>query len=153
MRDLASSEPASAEVVAGTAPGARRGLPWRVIALVGGDALAFVAFAALGRRSHGEANAVAEVLWTAFPFALAWFLVAPWLSAYRRAQTDGPRRMLARTELAWLASYPLALLLRWALSADHQVPVSFAAVILVANAVLLGGWRGVFALIERARRP
>lgn len=127
-------------------------LPWRVIALAGGDALAFVAFAALGRRSHGEANAVAEVLWTAFPFALAWFLVAPWLGAYRRAQTDGPRRMLARTELAWLASYPLALLLRWALSADHQIPLSFAAVILAANAVLLGGWRSAFALIERARR-
>jgi hypothetical protein len=93
------------------------------------------------------------VLWTAVPFAAAWLLVAPWLGAYRRANTSGaPQRVFARTELAWLAAYPLALVLRWALAADHLMPVSFAVVILIVNAALLGVWRTALALISMGRR-
>jgi len=136
---------------------APRGRPWRVLLLGAGDALAFLAFAAQGRQSHGESLDPTPVLSTAFPFALAWFLVAPWLGVYRRARTSGPRDMLARTELGWLAAYPLALGLRWIFSTDHQLPISFAAVILAANAVLLGVWRAAFALVEglvpRRARP
>jgi hypothetical protein len=56
--------------------------------------------------------------------------------------------MLRQTEIAWLAAWPLTLVLRWVLSADHQMYVSFAIVILLANAVFLGVWRGAFALVE-----
>jgi len=122
----------------------------RTLLLVIGDALAFLVFAAIGRKTHQEAAGLAalgQIAWTAAPFALGWFVVAPFLGAFRRAQTERPERMLKRTELAWLAAWPLALLLRWALSADHQVPPSFALVILLANAVLLGAWRTVFALV------
>jgi len=55
--------------------------------------------------------------------------------------------MLRRTELAWLAAWPVALVLRLALSADHTVPISFALVILIANAIFLGLWRGAFAAV------
>jgi hypothetical protein len=41
--------------------------------------------------------------------------------------------------------------LRWIFSTDHQVPLAFALVILVANAVFLGVWRGTLALVEGMR--
>jgi hypothetical protein len=53
--------------------------------------------------------------------------------------------MLRQTEIAWLCSWPVTLVLRWMFSTDHRVPLSFAAVILVANAVFLGVWRSIFA--------
>lgn len=122
----------------------------RVLILIAGDALCFVIFAALGLRSHQEGQGFGDVLLTAYPFALAWFLVAPFLGAYRRRATErGPARALATAELAWLGAYPAALLARWALGPDHKMPVSFAVVILLANAILLGGWRTLFAFIAR----
>lgn len=131
-----------------------KGFPWRAAALVVGDAASFLVFAALGRRTHDEASgfsALGQVAMTALPFALGWFAVSPFVGAFRRLATSGPRRMLARTELAWLAAWPMALLLRWAIAPDHNVPISFAIVILLANAVLLGVWRSAFAVIERWR--
>jgi DUF3054 family protein len=130
------------------------GFPWRTAALVVGDAASFLVFAALGRRTHDEASgisALGQIAITALPFAIGWFAVSPFAGAFRRGATLGPRRMLARTELAWLAAWPVTLLLRWTLAPDHNVPVSFAVVILLANAVLLGAWRTAFALIERWR--
>ncbi|MGE5335234.1 MAG: DUF3054 domain-containing protein [Nitrososphaerota archaeon] len=125
--------------------------PWRLAALVVGDAASFLLFAAVGRRTHNEASgisALVQIAETALPFALGWFAVSPLVGAFRRLATRGPRRMLLRTELAWVISWPVALLVRWALAPDHNVPVSFAIVILLANAVFLGVWRTVFALIE-----
>jgi hypothetical protein len=93
---------------------------WRIAALVAGDAISF--------------------------------LVSPWVGAYRRAATTGLRRMLARTELAWLASYPVALILRFVFAPDPSLTptqiISFALVILFANALFLGVWRAAFALVE-----
>lgn len=121
--------------------------------LIAGDALSFLIFAGVGRNTHGEASGLAalgQVAVTALPFALGWFLVSPWVGAFRRSATDTVRRMLQRTELAWLASYPAALALRVLFDPKHQMPISFAIVILLANAVFLGLWRTVFALVARA---
>jgi hypothetical protein len=60
--------------------------------------------------------------------------------------------MLRQTETAWLCSWPVALVLRWIFSSDHQVPLAFALVTLFANAVFLGVWRAIFALVEVMRR-
>jgi Protein of unknown function (DUF3054) len=135
-------------------PIARPSARW-IVALVAGDIVSFLVFAAVGRRSHNEASgpaAIGQIASTALPFALGWFLVSPWLGAFRRTLITSPRRMLARTELGWLAAWPVALLLRWALSEDHRVPISFAAVVLVSNAIFLGTWRGLFALAARKVR-
>ncbi len=137
----------------GAGPALRRVLPLGV--LVAGDAISFLVFAGAGRRTHNETSglgALGSIAITALPFALGWFLVSPFAGAFSRALVTRPVRMLARTELAWAASWPVALALRWALSADHQIPVSFAIVTLVTNAVFLGAWRTAFALIARARR-
>jgi len=123
----------------------------RIAALVVGDLIAFVVFATLGRDTHHEAtgfDAIGQTLWTALPFALGWFLVAPWLGGFRRAGAERPLQMLRRTEIAWLASWPVALLLRWAFTPDHHIPpLAFAIVALLANAVILGGWRTAFAAL------
>lgn len=128
----------------------------RVVALTVGDLIAFVVFATLGRDSHNEATglgAIGQTLWTALPFALGWFLVAPWLGAFRRKETERPLDMLRRTEMAWVASWPVALLLRWVFTSDHHIPpLAFAIVALLANAVILGGWRTAFAALTNRGR-
>lgn len=132
-------------------PGGMRSGYGRIAALVVGDLIAFVVFATLGRDTHHEATglgAIGETLWTALPFMLGWFLVAPWLGAFKRAGAERPLQMLRRTEMAWLASWPVALLLRWAFTPDHHIPLlAFAIVALLANAVILGGWRTAFAAL------
>lgn len=132
----------------------KKGVPWRVVALAVGDAASFLLFAAVGRKTHDEASGISALLQiaeTALPFALGWFAVSPFAGAFRRSKTSGPWRMLARTELAWLLAWPVTLVLRWAIAPDHNVPFSFAIVILLANALFLGLWRTAFALIERWR--
>ena len=136
--------------------GALRSGYGRIAALVVGDLIAFVVFAALGRDTHHEATgfgALGQTLWTALPFALGWFLVAPWLGAFKRAGAERPLQMLQRAEIAWLASWPVALLLRWAFTPDHHIPPrDFAIVTLLANAIILGLWRTAFAaLTNRAK--
>ncbi|NJM06117.1 DUF3054 domain-containing protein [Candidatus Gracilibacteria bacterium] len=123
----------------------------RTLFLIVGDALAFIVFAAIGRRSHGEAAglaAVSEVLLTAAPFMVAWFLVAPWLRAYDATVTASPRAMVLRTLLAWLVALPLGLGLR-ALIIGRFSPPSFAIVTFLAVCAILGGWRSAFAWLDR----
>lgn len=136
-----------------------------IVALVIGDIITFLVFAALGRRSHGEAAGLAawfEVVQTAAPFILGWFIVAPFVGAYRLRKNAERRTpndqsvalsvpaMLQQTTLAWLAAWPLGLVLR-ALFLQRGIPVSFAIVTLLTNMVLLGGWRAVFAWLALRR--
>src|SRR5882757_7272558 len=72
----------------------------RIILLVIGDVIVFLIFAAVGRRSYGEAASISSLLQvagTAAPFALGWFIVAPFIGAYRRHQTTGVGNMAQRT--------------------------------------------------------
>ncbi|QBD81228.1 DUF3054 domain-containing protein [Ktedonosporobacter rubrisoli] len=127
----------------------------RLINLVIGDALVFLIFAALGRRSHGEAaglDALLQIALTALPFALAWFVVAPFLKVYRRDVDTDPLRMVKRTLLAWVCAWPVALILR-SVFVDHAiVPLTFALISLLANALLLLIWRWPFSLMQRMRQ-
>jgi hypothetical protein len=138
-------------------PAGRIPNPGRVGLLIAGDLLSFLLFAALGLWQHNQGiggeivASVGQVIATAFPFATGWFLVSPFLHAFSRSHTSGVGPMLRQTEIAWLCSWPVALVLRWIFSADHRVPLAFALVILVANAVFLGVWRLVFALVEGRR--
>ena len=121
----------------------------RIATLVIGDALAFLVFAAIGRSSHGEATglaAIPQIALTAAPFAAAWFIVAPFVGAYRRELTAQPRKMAIRTVLAWLLSWPVAIALR-GIFVDHAVPpISFALITLIFNTFILLIWRWPFAL-------
>lgn len=133
--------------------------------LVLGDCISFLVFAAIGRSSHGEAagfGALLEVVKTAAPFLLGWFLAAPWLGAYRltplpaidrRATNANPLMpFIKRTALAWVVAWPIGLGLR-ALFLQRGIPLSFAIIVFLTNTVLLVGWRSFFAWGVLGRRP
>lgn len=126
-----------------------------VIMLAIGDMMCFLIFAALGRNSHGETSgfaAIPQIIITALPFAAGWFLVSPFVGAYRRKITAQPRAMVMRTVLAWLLAWPVAMLLR-GLFVDHNIPpLSFAIVVLLFNMLLLLVWRWPFALNNSMRK-
>jgi hypothetical protein len=122
--------------------------------LAAGDALAFMIFAALGRASHSEAAgfaAILQVAETAAPFAIGWFVVAPFAGTYRADIASRPRQMLERSALAWLLAWPIGLLLR-ALIRQTTIPLSFALVTLITNLLILLGWRGLFAWLNAKRK-
>jgi hypothetical protein len=121
----------------------------RAAALAGGDALALLLFAAIGRSSHGEDSglgALLQVAGTAAPFVAGWFLTAPLFGGYGPA-THRLRPMLTRTALCWLAACSVGLGLR-ALALQRSVPISFALVTLVTVLVILLAWRALFVALE-----
>ncbi len=134
----------------------------RVTTLVVGDAIVFLIFAAIGRNSHGEASgfaAIPQIVLTALPFAVGWFIVAPFVGAYRRVLADQPKAMALRTAFAWLLAWPVGLLLRWFFVDRVKVPptsasdfASFAIVTFIFNLFVLMVWRLPYALNNKARR-
>ena len=136
---------------------ARKEMPYKqaVIILVIGDLLCFLIFAALGRDTHGETSgfaAIPQIIKTALPFAAGWFLVSPFVGAFRHKILAQPRAMVIRTVLAWLLSWPIAMILR-GIFVDHGIPpLSFAFVVLLFNTVLLLVWRWPFALNNSMRK-
>jgi len=126
-----------------------------VILLVIGDLLCFLIFVVLGRSSHGEASgfaAIPQIIIVALPFIAGWFLVSPFVGAFRQKILAQPRSMVIRTALAWLIAWPVAMLLR-GIFVDHGVPpISFAIVVLLFNMLLLLIWRWPFALNNSLRK-
>src|SRR5262249_10556695 len=84
----------------------------RTIFLVIGDAVAFLVFAFIGLSSHKEAVDAAKVVTTAAPFALGWFIVAPFVGAFSRKKTAVPGKMALYTILAWLPALVLGMTFR-----------------------------------------
>jgi hypothetical protein len=126
----------------------------RTGALVAGDLVAFHVVTAIGLLSHGELTglrALAEIVQIATPFAAGWFVVAPFLGAYRADVAVKPQRALPRVTLAWLIALPLGLIL-WSIVRQKTIQPAFAVVTFITNLVVLLGWRGVFALLI-GRRP
>ena len=116
----------------------------RVLAL---DVAILVAFAALGRRTHGEGDPVGGTLMVAAPFAIGW-LVAAAAVRLDRAPTSA-----ARAIRAWAIGTPLGLLLRHTVF-DRGVAPGFVVVALVFTLVTLVGWRLVLAGSRRGgHRP
>ncbi len=122
----------------------------RIVNLVVGDILVFLIFAFIGMKSHGEDVTVPSLLATAAPFAGAWFVISPFVGAYRRQLDANPGMMVRRTVLAWIASWPLALIIR-GLIEGHVPPISFALITLFTNMLLLLLWRWSYALTKRNR--
>ena len=123
----------------------------RIVSLVIGDAVVFVVFAFIGMKSHSENVTPSSLFIVAAPFALAWFVVSPFIGGYKREMDANPRVTLRSTAQAWLASWPLALIIRGLI--DNQwPPLTFALITLVTNMILLLGWRGSYAWLKRNRK-
>jgi hypothetical protein len=129
-------------------------LTWSALArrevwgLAAGDAAAFLVFAALGHRDHGETSSVVSVVGTALPFIAGWFLVAPWAGAYNIGRGAPLKTVLVRTEVAWVCAWPVTLLIR-AAALHRSIPLTFFVVTLLFNSVILLGWRSVYWLLSR----
>ena len=123
----------------------------RIALLVIGDAIVFIVFAVIGMRSHKEGLTVPSVLITAAPFAIGWFIVSPFIGAFRRNVISQVRTMSARSALAWLAAWPVGLLLR-GITRQEIPPVTFALITLVTNAIFLQIWRVPFAWAANRRK-
>ncbi len=119
------------------------------VSLAIGDVLTFLAFAALGRRAHSMGNALDDLIATALPFLLAWFIVAPFTGAYGAGATQTPKTAAQRSALTWLVAFPLGLLLRIPI-VGRLSHISFVLVAGLFTLLMLVGWRTLFARLTRA---
>ena len=110
--------------------------------MAAGDAAAMLIFSAIGRVNHGSDDG--SILATALPFLLSWFLVAPMLGAYKKAQINQSLTLALTTALpAWATSVPIGCFMRGLL--QGRMPATpFWIVAMVAVGVLVGGWRAAY---------
>ncbi|GAC1424129.1 MAG: hypothetical protein PVS3B3_07490 [Ktedonobacteraceae bacterium] len=133
-------------------PGDVRNANWqRSAILVAGDMIVFLIFAIIGRRSHSEAGTIFGPVITALPFATAWFLVAPFIGAFRRGLERNTGTFALRTLLAWLVAWPVAMLFRGIFVDKGVPPWTFALITLISNTILLQAWRVPFSLFFKRR--
>ena len=126
----------------------------RIAILVAGDLVAFNVVTTIGLISHGELtglDTLGQIVIVAAPFAISWFLIAPFVGAFRADIAGQPRRILPRAALAWLIALPIGLLL-WSLIRQKQIQPAFAVVTFITNLVVLLGWRGAFAWLTARNR-
>ncbi|XP_043711981.1 uncharacterized protein LOC122660811 [Telopea speciosissima] len=116
---------------------------WGLVALLaGGDVLALLLFAAIGRFNHGFPVLDIETLRTADPFIGGWFLSAYFLGGYGddgRGMNGMSKAVIAAAK-SWALGIPLGLVIRAATS-GHIPRASFALVTVGSTVVLLVGWR------------
>ncbi|KAL6207970.1 hypothetical protein ACLB2K_018922 [Fragaria x ananassa] len=110
--------------------------------LAGGDVLALLTFAAIGRFSHGFPVFDFETLRTADPFIAGWFLSAYFLGGFGEdgRGTSGLPKAVAASAKSWALGIPLGIGIR-AYTAGHIPSLSFVLVSMGSTAVLLLGWR------------
>ena len=107
------------------------------------DVICVLLFAILGRRSHAEANDLAGVLHTAWPFLVGCALGLAVSRFWRRP-------VAVRTGVVvWVCTVAGGVLLRLASGDTAQLP--FVVVATITLGVLLVGWRGVYRLVHQAR--
>ncbi|KAL6216731.1 hypothetical protein ACLB2K_009950 [Fragaria x ananassa] len=110
--------------------------------LAGGDVLALLTFAAIGRFSHGFPVFDFETLRTADPFIAGWFLSAYFLGGFGEdgRGTNGLSKAVVASAKSWALGIPLGIGIR-AYTAGHIPSLSFVLVSMGSTAVLLLGWR------------
>ena len=123
----------------------RRTILWSILV----DVVCVVAFAVGGRSSHEEANTVAGIAETAWPFliglTIGWILLiaAPRRTAARR----DPLSVYPAGCLLALTAWAVGMVLR--LLTDQGLTGAFPLVAAAFLAATLIGWRAVWALVSR----
>lgn len=80
--------------------------------LIVGDLLVWVLITVIGRISHQLPLTVGAILWTTFPFALAWLVIAPLAGLYRPDILTRYSSVTWRALVATLIAAPLGSFLR-----------------------------------------
>ncbi len=148
-KTILGADPGPVQTKSGLGAQGRR-LGWMSPILLGGDALAFLAFAALGRNQHHEASGVLAAVQTAWPFIAGWVLTAPFqgvLMVERGKPLEAARDALRCWPMAWL----LALAFRAGVQ-RRAVPVSFDIVAFLTNLALLACWRAAASAASGRKR-
>ncbi|KAJ7958291.1 Transmembrane protein [Quillaja saponaria] len=125
----------------------------RVALLAGGDVLALVLFAAIGRFSHGFSVVDIETLRTADPFIAGWFLSAYFLGGYGEdgRGMNGLSKGVTAAAKSWALGIPLGIGIRAAMS-GHFPNYQFILVTLGSTAVLLIGCRALLYAVLPSNR-
>lgn len=116
----------------------------RVALLAGGDVVALLLFAAIGRFSHGFRVFDIETLRTADPFIAGWFLSAYFLGGFSEdgRGMNGLSKAVIAAAKSWSLGIPLGLIIR-ASKSGHFPPSNFILVTMGSTAVVLIGWRAL----------
>jgi hypothetical protein len=122
----------------------------RRLPLMVGDSVTLLMFALLGRRAHSMGSALDDVIGTALPFVIGWFLVAPFTGALGPGATGSARQAALYAALTWLLAFPLGLLIRVPLVGRVAHP-SFMIVAGAFTLVTLLLWRVLFARASSSR--
>jgi hypothetical protein len=109
------------------------------------DVALIVAFAVIGRSSHGEALAPLGLWTTTYPFLAGWAVAVLVSRAWRRPLAVWPTGVVA-----WLLTVVVGMVLR--VATGQGVAVSFVIVATIVLGVFLVGWRLVAALVLRVTR-
>lgn len=116
----------------------------RVVLAALADAACVVTFAAVGRASHAEADALIDVLRVAWPFlaggALGWIATRAWRA---------PGRVWPQGVGIWVLTWAFGMILR-GLAGAGRAP-AFLLVAATALGVLLLGWRAIATLVSANR--
>lgn len=119
-------------------------------ALIAGDAAVLVAFAAIGRLSHGESLDAGALALTALPFLVGWFSAGYFVSGFGNSAwgKNGVNQAIEPALKTWALGVPTGILLR-TLGRGYLPPKAFVIVTLVLTLVLMVGWRyGYATLVE-----
>jgi len=109
------------------------------------DVILVVVFCAIGRRSHEEANAIAGLVSTAWPFLGG--LAAGWIAAVRlHAEPIG---LYPFGVSVWFGAVAGGMVLR--VLGGQGTAFSFIIVASIVLAIFLLGWRALAALVLRRR--
>ena len=113
---------------------------WHVALAAGADAVALVAFVAMGQSSHDEGAGISGVAQVVAPFlvgaAVGWLIARAWRHPLEVAPTG---------VVVWIATLVVGLVLRrLGVSGDDRgTATSFVIVATVVTGVLLLGWRAL----------
>jgi hypothetical protein len=127
---------------------------WELAALVVGDLLACIVFAAIGRASHnmGDQGGLIAALNTAVPFLLAWLIVGMVLGLYRGTALYPLGRVVWKSLLNGLIAGPLGVAFR-AIWLGHPVIWTFVLVGTLSSALILTLWRVGWSRLRRLWWP
>lgn len=120
----------------------------RIALLAGGDILALLVFAAIGRMSHGMSVLDWESFRTADPFIAGWLLGAYLVGGYGPAGqgVDGLSSAVFAAVKSWAVGIPVGLVIR-GVTTGHVPAPPFVVVSMASTLVLLVGWRAAITAV------
>jgi hypothetical protein len=117
----------------------------RALAALLADLVCVLAFVVIGRTDHGTGTALAEIAWTAWPFAagtvLGWAVTRAWTA---------PVRIWPTGVFVWAVTVVGGMAVRVFLG--EGAPTSFVIVTSLFLAATMLGWRGAALLVARRRQ-